>query len=41
MPITAFEFSPDSKYIYSAALDNSIKKWDIDTGELMHTQMGL
>lgn len=41
MPITAFEFSPDSKYIYSAALDNSIKKWDINTGELMHTQMGL
>ncbi len=36
-PLVASAFTPDDKYIYSAATDNSIKIWDATTTKLVST----
>ncbi|XP_037346361.1 U3 small nucleolar RNA-interacting protein 2 isoform X2 [Pungitius pungitius] len=40
LPITCLVISPDEKYIYSAAKDCSIIKWDVESGKKLHTVPG-
>ena len=36
--LNALEFSPDSKAVYSAGDDESVCKWDVQSGQLLHRQ---
>ncbi|KAG7280600.1 hypothetical protein CRUP_028326, partial [Coryphaenoides rupestris] len=40
LPITCLVISPDEKYIFSAAKDCSIIKWDVETGTKLHKVAG-
>uniref|UniRef100_A0A8C3AD32 U3 small nucleolar RNA-interacting protein 2 n=1 Tax=Cyclopterus lumpus TaxID=8103 RepID=A0A8C3AD32_CYCLU len=40
LPITCLVISSDDKYIYSAAKDCSIIKWDVESGKKLHTIPG-
>uniref|UniRef100_A0A665TQ70 U3 small nucleolar RNA-interacting protein 2 n=1 Tax=Echeneis naucrates TaxID=173247 RepID=A0A665TQ70_ECHNA len=40
LPITCLVISPDDKYIFSAAKDCSIIKWDVESGKKLHTVHG-
>ncbi|XP_028432102.1 U3 small nucleolar RNA-interacting protein 2 isoform X1 [Perca flavescens] len=40
LPITCLVISSDDKFIFSAAKDCSIIKWDVETGKKLHTMPG-
>ncbi|KAM4612649.1 U3 small nucleolar RNA-interacting protein 2 isoform 2-T2 [Polymixia lowei] len=40
LPVTCLVISPDDKYIFSAAKDCSIIKWDVESGKKVHTIAG-
>nr|XP_005987145.2 PREDICTED: U3 small nucleolar RNA-interacting protein 2 [Latimeria chalumnae] len=37
LPVTCLVISPDDKYIFSAAKDCTIIKWDVESGKKVHT----
>uniref|UniRef100_A0A6J0UH88 U3 small nucleolar RNA-interacting protein 2 isoform X1 n=1 Tax=Pogona vitticeps TaxID=103695 RepID=A0A6J0UH88_9SAUR len=40
LPITCLVISPDDKYVFSAAKDCSIIKWDVESGKKLHVIHG-
>uniref|UniRef100_A0A8D2LKJ8 U3 small nucleolar RNA-interacting protein 2 n=1 Tax=Varanus komodoensis TaxID=61221 RepID=A0A8D2LKJ8_VARKO len=40
LPITCLVISPDDKYLFSAAKDCSIIKWDVESGKKLHVIRG-